>query len=121
MNWDYELCSKHGVIYALGESGCYKCALVQSGDALESGTILLPPSSLERPLPAPVHDPVNRPAHYDLNPQPLDVIEAWGMGYHLGNVLKYIARWDRKGGVEDLRKARSYLDRFIKLQEDDAS
>jgi hypothetical protein len=60
-------------------------------------------------------DPVYRPAHYTrLNPEPLDVIESWGLGWHLGNVLKYIARAGHKGSeLEDLRKARNYLDRKI--------
>ncbi|HWR49911.1 MAG TPA: DUF3310 domain-containing protein [Bryobacteraceae bacterium] len=60
-----------------------------------------------------------RPAHYTrLNPEPLDVIEAWGLGWHLGNVLKYIARAGHKGSeLQDLRKARNYLDRLIALRE----
>lgn len=62
-------------------------------------------------------DPVTRPAHYALSPEPLDVIEAWGLGYHEGNVVKYITRWRRKNGVEDLRKAAEYLRRLIALAE----
>jgi hypothetical protein len=66
-------------------------------------------------------DPVYRPAHYTrLNPEPIDVIEAWGLGWHLGNVLKYIARAGHKGSeLEDLRKARNYLDRKIAVIERD--
>lgn len=60
-------------------------------------------------------DPVTRPAHYALSPEPLDVIEAWGLGYHEGNVVKYVTRWRRKNGVEDLRKAAEYLRRLIAL------
>ena len=46
----------------------------------------------------------------------LDVIEAWGLGFSLGNVIKYVARAGRKPGVQtldDLRKAASYLAREI--------
>lgn len=59
------------------------------------------------------------PKHYtDLSPQPIEVIEAWGLGYHLGNVVKYIARSPRKGEeLEDLRKARWYLQRWIELND----
>lgn len=57
------------------------------------------------------------PAHYaDLEPQPLDVIIAWSLPYCLGNVVKYIARAGRKPGesaLDDLQKARVYLDREI--------
>lgn len=56
------------------------------------------------------------PTHYQLDPEPVAVIEAWGLGFSLGNVLKYLARAGRKPGVpalDDLRKARDYLDREI--------
>jgi len=64
-------------------------------------------------------DVVNKPAHYTsfLVTSPgevIDVIEAWGLPYHLGNVVKYIARANLKGKyLEDLKKARWYLDRYI--------
>lgn len=66
---------------------------------------------------AAAYDPVTNPAHYALDPQPLDVIEAWSLGYHEGNILKYIARWREKGGVQDLRKAAEYLRRLIAVAE----
>lgn len=60
-----------------------------------------------------------RPSHYtDLNPEPIEVIEEWNLGFHLGNALKYMARAGRKDPareVEDLEKARWYLDRQIEL------
>ena len=63
-------------------------------------------------------DKINHPAHYTFGKiEPLDVIEDWKLGYHLGNVVKYIARAPYKGtGLEDLKKARFYLDRYIKLR-----
>jgi len=52
-------------------------------------------------------------AHYrNLNPQPW-VIAAWNLGYFDGNVVKYIARFRNKGGVEDLEKAKHYLNKLI--------
>lgn len=64
-------------------------------------------------------DPIERPAHYTFGRhEVLDVIEDWGLGYHLGNVVKYVARAGRKGDmVEDLKKARFYLDRLIRRLE----
>jgi len=60
---------------------------------------------------------VDHPAHYGgaANPyEAIKVIEAWGLGFCLGNAVKYIARHDKKGSrVEDLRKARWYLEREI--------
>jgi hypothetical protein len=44
----------------------------------------------------------------------IDVIEAFSLGFRLGNAVKYILRAGRKGeAVEDLKKARWYLDREI--------
>lgn len=57
-----------------------------------------------------------RPSHYtDLTPEPIEVIEAWGLGFNLGNAVKYIARAGKKGdALDDLKKAAWYLDREIK-------
>lgn len=58
---------------------------------------------------------VNHPPHYTFGRiEVIEAIEDWGLGYHLGNVIKYVARADRKGKrLEDLKKARWYLDREI--------
>ena len=60
-------------------------------------------------------DSVLRPAHYTFSAiEPIAVIEAWELGFCLGNVVKYLARAGRKGDrLEDLKKARWYLDREI--------
>lgn len=55
--------------------------------------------------------------HYTaLAPEPIDVIESWGLGFRLANVVKYVARHGRKPGadaLDDLIKARNYLTREI--------
>jgi len=58
---------------------------------------------------------VNHPPHYKRGGiEAIDVIEAWELGFHLGNAVKYISRAGHKGDeVEDLEKARWYLDRYI--------
>lgn len=70
---------------------------------------------------APLYDSVERPKHYAAGGiQPIDVIEAWGLGFCLGNLVKYVARAGKKEGaseLEDLRKARWFLDRQIKKLE----
>lgn len=62
-------------------------------------------------------DRVNHPPHYGGKDNPYEaikVIEAWGLGFNLGNTVKYISRSNHKGAlVEDLKKARWYLDREI--------
>jgi hypothetical protein len=63
---------------------------------------------------------VNHPPHYAFGVhETIDVIEAWELPYHLGNVVKYVSRAKRKGKeLEDLKKAAWYLDRYIALIED---
>lgn len=63
-----------------------------------------------------MNDPVNRPAHYTYGAiEVIDAIEDWALGYHEGNVVKYVARAKHKGSqLQDLKKARWYLDRAIK-------
>lgn len=58
---------------------------------------------------------VNHPSHYNRGKiEVIDFIEDQGLSFHLGNVIKYIARAGSKGDkLEDLKKARWYLDRYI--------
>jgi hypothetical protein len=60
-------------------------------------------------------DMVSHPSHYTLGGiEVIDAIEAWRLGFHLGNAVKYIARADHKvAPIEDLEKARWYIDREI--------
>lgn len=67
---------------------------------------------------------VEHPSHYGGKDNPYEaikVIEAWGLDFCLGNTVKYIARAGKKDiapTVEDLKKARWYLDRKIKSLEE---
>lgn len=86
------------------------------------------------PMPEPVvrPDPVFVPSnkaddvqyggdHYkEMGVQPWKAMESWMsheafMGFLRGNAIKYLARTDKKGGVEDLKKARHYLDKLIEV------
>ena len=61
-------------------------------------------------------DTVNNPRHYTSHPSGVECIEITEhMSFNLGNAVKYIWRASLKGKeVEDLRKARWYIDREIK-------
>ena len=63
---------------------------------------------------------VDHPAHYggaDNTYEAIKVIEAWELGFNLGNVIKYISRAGKKGSkLEDLKKAMWYLNREIDKQ-----
>jgi len=65
------------------------------------------------------HDPVHSPSHYMRGRiEVIDFIEDQQLGFHLGNVVKYICRSKHKGQeFQDLKKARWYLDRFIQNSE----
>lgn len=75
-------------------------------------------------------DMVNHPSHYksETGLEAIDVIEAFTFdllgieAFCTGNTLKYLCRWKKKNGLEDLKKARWYLNRLIdhveKLEED---
>lgn len=57
------------------------------------------------------------PEHYKDKPmQPWDFIVSNNLGYLEGNVIKYISRWRQKGGVEDLRKAKHYIEKLIEVE-----
>ena len=60
---------------------------------------------------------INHPEHYgDGKYEAINVIEAWNLGFSLGNVVKYISRAGKKDPereIEDLEKAKWYLERHI--------
>lgn len=62
---------------------------------------------------------VNHPAHYNVGKvEVIDAIEAWGLDFCLGNVVKYVARAGHKGqALEDLKKAQWYLARAVQRME----
>jgi len=70
------------------------------------------------------HDNVNHPAHYGQGQiEAIDYIQDFlnddeYVGYLRGNIAKYLHRWRYKNGLEDLKKARWYLDRLIELEKD---
>jgi hypothetical protein len=73
--------------------------------------------------PDPNREQVNHPKHYggDTPYEAIKVIEAWELDFCLGNTVKYISRAGKKDPakeLEDLKKARWYLDRKIKQLKD---
>ena len=66
-------------------------------------------------------DMVNHPAHYNVNGfEVINIVKAFTEGLEgiqavdTANAIKYILRWHHKNGVEDLKKARWYIDHLIK-------
>lgn len=65
------------------------------------------------------HDPVKKPKHYNAGKiEVIEFIEDQKLGYHLGNVVKYVCRAPHKGEeLQDLKKSVWYLQRKIWLLE----
>jgi predicted TIM-barrel fold metal-dependent hydrolase len=71
-----------------------------------------------------MHDPINHPSHYadGTGIECIEAIEASMTmeefkGFLKGNIEKYVWRYSKKRGSEDLKKAQWYLDRLIKIKE----
>ena len=97
-----------------------------------TGPCQCPPPKMEQvnnmpghrnPPPPPEKEQVNHPQHYggENNPyEAIKVIDAWDLGFSLGNTVKYISRAGKKGKdkeLEDLRKALWYLQHHIETLE----
>lgn len=54
--------------------------------------------------------------HYKSAIEPWDAIEAWGLGYLDGSAVKYLARWRKKNGVEDVMKAIHFLEKLVERE-----
>lgn len=56
-------------------------------------------------------------SHYkDLKIQPIEFIHANNIGFCEANAIKYLCRWRNKNGLEDLKKARHYIELLIELE-----
>lgn len=66
----------------------------------------------------PSHDPVNHPSHYVAGKfEVIDIVEAYDLSFCEGNALKYLLRWRRKDGLQDLKKCAWYINRLISNEE----
>lgn len=65
-----------------------------------------------------IHDAVHSPKHYcGKGMEVIDVIDAFDLDLYQGSIVQYVIRYKKKNGLEDLRKARFYLDRLISIKE----
>lgn len=99
------------------EKPCCKCDCCHDGEKVKFTEY--------EPMVEEKNDPVSHPNHYQSKTglEVIDAIKAFtedceGIeGYYTGNVIKYVCRWKRKNGLEDLKKARQYLDWLIEKVE----
>lgn len=95
----------------------------ETGTYLEGHKVeVVPPKSRSSlpPMQEQAKDPVHRPSHYArFEIEPIYFIMKNKLPFAAGNVVKYVCRWDAKDGIQDLKKARRYLDIMIKQAEGD--
>jgi hypothetical protein len=60
---------------------------------------------------------VVHPVHYNKGIEMWDYAHSHKLDFFEGNIVKYVTRWKHKNGIEDLRKAKQYLDKLIELNE----
>lgn len=64
--------------------------------------------------------PGNEDNHYTGSIQPIEFIENQGLGFHEANAIKYLCRWKKKNGIQDLEKAVWYIQRLIECTKEKA-
>jgi hypothetical protein len=55
-------------------------------------------------------------SHYNTKIKPWDAILDWGLGYLDGSAVKYLSRWHKKGGIQDIEKAIHFLQKLIEVE-----
>jgi len=114
--WRYYRCSRRGVDYSdLGSLYmCEDCAPLLSAALPTPEPVTAAP---EQPTAA-ADETVNHPAHYQQSPSGVECITVVEhLPFCIGNAIKYLWRCDHKGGIEDLKKSRWYVDREIARRE----
>jgi hypothetical protein len=62
---------------------------------------------------------VEHPLHYNQGIEMWDYSHSHNLNFFEGNIVKYVTRWRHKNGLQDLKKAKQYLDKYIELIEVD--
>lgn len=110
---NYKCTNVYGEFYNMEQKGYFTCGhffpIKTFENVIEVGEI-----NLKKPK-----ETVNHPNHYNVGGiEVIDFIESWNLGFSLGNAIKYIARAPYKNNeLEDLKKARWYVDREIERLE----
>lgn len=109
-----QIVSSDGYEYVLLSTTQHRCFSVYRDAAIE---IIAASNSSSK---------VHHPSHYNQNGMEVwDVIKAFTSNlsgveaFYAGNAIKYILRWDKKNGIEDLEKAKVYIDKIIEGRKGD--
>jgi len=59
---------------------------------------------------------IEHPPHYNRGIEMWDYAHSQNLSFFEGNIVKYVTRWKDKNGIEDLYKAKQYLDKLIEVE-----
>jgi hypothetical protein len=105
----------YGIKHYMKRNGKLKQPQPLQFTATTTGYKLATPATNEPAIVKPDAVQVGGDHYKDNTIQVWDAIHDWGLGYFSGNVIKYVARHQKKNGIEDLKKARHYLDKLIAM------
>lgn len=91
---------------------CSECSRLQQ----DTSSCVIPVTAskqLEKQVNVHPHDVIGNPKHYTSGIECWDYITSHNLGYLEGNIIKYVTRYKLKNGLEDLKKAKAYLDKLI--------
>ena len=112
----------YGEFDIIGENGTeyFVSARGPSGEFIEFvSKALVPSRSWKKIDNTPSTEQVGGTHYHDMDIQPWEVISRAGLDFWEGNVIKYVMRYKAKNGLEDLKKARHYLDYLIERESDE--
>jgi hypothetical protein len=105
-------CASKAPTLAACPPSCWSCA---ADDALPQWR---PITAIRRVdvMKTPLQTQVGGQHYKDMAIQPLEYIHKNGIPFLEGNAIKYLSRWRKKGGIQDLEKARHMVDMLIQLE-----
>jgi len=71
----------------------------------------------KRDINSDIPERVIHPKHYNEGIEMWDYAYTHKLDFFEGNIVKYVTRWKTKNGIEDLKKAKQYLDKLIQLEQ----
>ena len=105
-SWQNQLIDEYDLDYAPGQRICIDDATPEQWDAIDRAT--------EK-----ARDKMIGGDHYRQGSiQPIEYIYANNLGFCEGNCIKYLTRYKYKNGLEDLKKAKHYIELLMELEDD---